>query len=82
MCTAEDVWCGEQKTTMLTGGELVRSSCEPLHQVASSVSLCGAQHFLGGVQGAASQVVSFCFTCFCLVTLPLLSHIILHGEGR
>lgn len=82
MFTAEDVWRGEQKAAMLTEGELTPPSCEPLHQIASYVSLCGVQHFLGGVQGAASQVVSSCLTCFCLVTLPLLSHVSLHGAGR
>lgn len=40
-----DMQCGEQEITMTTEGEVIPSSCEPLHKVASCVSVHGVGIF-------------------------------------
>lgn len=40
-----DTWRGEQRITVMTEGEVMPSSCEPLHKVASCVSPHGVGIF-------------------------------------
>lgn len=73
MVTEGGVWCGGQKITMVTE-EVMPFSCEPLHQVASCVSLHGVQHFLGGVQCATSGPLLLYLILLCNLTFAVTSY--------